>query len=376
MFCSWVQQLSLPLQNDQATNGPADMDSFRQTLSTQGALVGQHSQALREVMAFRLSARVTQMGAQLDLLVSHATASPPATVPPPVPTTPASAAQAREPFIPAPERYAGDMGMCRAFLIQCSLVFDQQPLTYPIDRSRIAFILGSLRGNALAWASALWDSKSPACDNFDFFVAEMRTVFDHPVEGGDAAKRLMSLRQGSRSVAEFSVEFRTVAVNSGWNDQSLRGLFLSSLNESIKDELATRDEADSLEEVISLSIRLDNRLCERRRKRVSRSMSPAFTGSTRPSSSPVGAGGFLLPRKISPFAPVSTSVVSIISPLETSMLCPSSVPCSSLCRVPLSFQNWTYAMHTTWCVSVREMSGRLPLTLPLVTSNTWSCPSV
>ena len=167
----------------------ADMDSFRQTLSTQGVLVGQHSQALQEVMeAFKgLSARVTQMGAQLDLLVSHATASRPATLPPPVPTLPALPPQAREPFIPAPERYAGDMGTCRVFLIQCSLVFDQQPLTYPTDRSRFAFILGSLRSNALAWASALWDSKSPACDNFDFFVAEMRKVFDHPVEGGDAA---------------------------------------------------------------------------------------------------------------------------------------------------------------------------------------------
>ena len=174
------------------------------------------------------------------------------------------------------------LGTCRAFLIQCSLVFDQQPLTYPTDRSRIAFVFGLLKGNALAWASAFWDSGSRASDNFDLFVSEMRRVFDHPVEGGDAAKRLMSLRQGSRSVAEFSVEFRTVAANSGWNDQSLQGIFLSCLNEPIKDELATRDEADSLEEVISLSIRLDNRLRERRRERASRPMSSAFSGPSLP----------------------------------------------------------------------------------------------
>ena len=89
-----------------------------------------------------------------------------------------------------------------------------------------------------------------------------------------------------------------------------------------------------------------------------------------PSSSPVGAGIFLLPRRISLFAPVLISVVSITLLLEISMPCPSSVPRSSLCRAPLSFLNWTYAMHTTWCVSVREMSGRLPLTPPLVTSST------
>ena len=71
-------------------------------------------------------------------------------------------------------------------------------------------------------------------------------------------------------------------MHSGWNDQSLRGLFLSSLNEGIKDELAIRNEADSLEEVISLSIQLDNQLREQHRERASRPMSPAFTGSSFP----------------------------------------------------------------------------------------------
>ena len=87
----------------------------------------------------------------------------------------------------------------------------------------------------------------------------------------------MSLQQGSRSAAEFSVQFRTV---------TLRGLFLSSLNEPIKNELATRDEADSLEEVISLFIRLANCLCERRRERAVpclRLLSPTPSESCSPS---------------------------------------------------------------------------------------------
>ena len=96
VYCSWVQQLSLPIPNrtiwPPMDPPPADMDSFRQALSTQGALVEEHSQALREAMEAFLSTRVTQMGAQLDLLVSHATASPPATVPPPAPYSPGSAA--------------------------------------------------------------------------------------------------------------------------------------------------------------------------------------------------------------------------------------------------------------------------------------------
>ena len=253
---------------------PADIDSIRGALAAQGTQVAEHSQALREAME--------AMGAQLDLLAPLTTAPPPSASPPPASTLPTHLPQAREPLIPAPECYAGDMGTCRAFLIQCSLVFSQQPLTYPTERAKIAYIMGSLKGNALEWASALWDSDSPVNDNFDLFVAEMRKVFDHPVEGGNAAKRLISLRQGSRSVAEFSVEFRTHAARSGWNDRSLCGSFLSALSESIKDELATREEANTLDELISLSIRLDNRLRERRREKTGSSVPPALAASYSP----------------------------------------------------------------------------------------------
>ena len=212
---------------------PADMDSIRGALAAQGSQVAEHSKALRDAMeAFKnLATRVTQMGAQLDLLAPHTTAPPLPASPPPAPALPTHLPRAHEPLIPAPERYAGDMGTCRAFLIQCSLVFSQQPLTYPTEKAKIAYIIGSLKGNALAWASALWDSDSPVNDNFDLFVAEMRKVFDHPVEGGDAAKRLISMRQGSRSVAVW------IIAGGGGEDRQFhapgtRGFLFSTLPES------------------------------------------------------------------------------------------------------------------------------------------------
>lgn len=58
--------------------------------------------------------------------------------------------------------------------------------------------MGLLKGNGLAWVSVVWDSQSPVKSSFDSFVSEMREVFAHPVYGRDAAKRLLSLRQGSR----------------------------------------------------------------------------------------------------------------------------------------------------------------------------------
>ncbi|KAI3358996.1 hypothetical protein L3Q82_015383 [Scortum barcoo] len=38
-----------------------------------------------------------------------------------------------------------------------------------------------------------------------YAVAEMKKVFDHPVQGQEAVKRLLDLRQGSQSVAAYSV---------------------------------------------------------------------------------------------------------------------------------------------------------------------------
>ena len=91
---------------------PADIDSILGALVAQGTLVAEHNKALRDAMeAFKnLATRVTQMGAQLDLLAPHSTAPPLPTAPPPAPTRPTHLPRAREPLIPAPERYAGDMG--------------------------------------------------------------------------------------------------------------------------------------------------------------------------------------------------------------------------------------------------------------------------
>lgn len=51
--------------------------------------------------------------------------------------------------------------------------------------------------------------------------------------------------QGPYSVAECSVEFRSLGANSGWNDESLKGVFLNGLSDQVKDELAARDEPDT-----------------------------------------------------------------------------------------------------------------------------------
>ena len=275
---------------------PAEAERLKLAVSCQGALVGQHDQALQEIMdtLHKLTTSVTQLSSRMDEFATHlASVTVPVHAPdPPAPLpAPAQLSHPREPFIPTPVRYSGVLGSCSQFLHQCSLVFDQQPLTYATDKSKIAFIMSLLCEKASAWAVAIAKSDSPICQSFPSFTAEMLRVFDHPLQGKEASNRLFSLHQGSESVSTYSIDFRILAAESGWDEKALQGAFLRGLREELKDELAARDETSSLEELISLAIRLDNRLRERRRERVGRQSSPTPFSRSR------------FPRRPAPSAP-------------------------------------------------------------------------
>lgn len=257
---------------------------LQHALSSQGVLLGQHDTLLCNLadrnqalvtQVTHLTAQVTQLSTQVSQLSTQVTQLS-------GPTQPAASSSlrhdnaaispvVREPHVSLPERYSGDLGSCQAFLTQVSLIFRLQPLSFASEQSKVAFLIGLLAGTAREWGTSVWEQQSPICDSYPAFTAEMKKVFDHPVRGREASHRLTSLRQGSRSVAEYAVEFRTLAAGSGWNDKALQGIFYAGLTEGMKDELATKDESPSFDKLVDLAINLDNRVRERRRERSSRS---------------------------------------------------------------------------------------------------------
>lgn len=199
---------------------------------------------------------------QLTLPVPSTTPVSPAT--PASPATPSSnPVTSHEPRLPAPERYSGDPKGCRGFLIQCRLSFDLQPAAYPTEHSRVAYVITLLTGRALAWATALYESNSPACLSFSSFSEEMLKVFSPEVSSRAAANKLLQLRQGRLSATDYAIQFRTLAAESSWGEQALLVTFYNGLADRIKDELASWEEAEDLESLVSRVIRLDNRLRER-----------------------------------------------------------------------------------------------------------------
>ncbi len=88
-------------------------------------------------------------------------------------------------------------------------------------------------------------------------------MFDRAASGREAARFLVELRQGDRSVTDFSIEFRTLAAECRWNSEAQWDMFFHGLADYVKDEIYTLELPTSLNGLVSLAIRVDARLQQR-----------------------------------------------------------------------------------------------------------------
>ncbi|KAL0173996.1 hypothetical protein M9458_029964, partial [Cirrhinus mrigala] len=92
-------------------------------------------------------------------------------------------------------------------------------------------------------------------------------VFQPSPESSEAGEQIVALRQGRRTAADYALEFRTLAAQSGWNDGPLKLHYRKGLNQDLQVELACRDEGLTLNQYIDLSIRIDNVMRSRKPSR-------------------------------------------------------------------------------------------------------------
>lgn len=236
----------------------AGQDPVRSAVAQQGALLGQHetrlSNTTREVEF--LSNQVADLTARIqDLQLEAAQGG-------------RFPRHEPEPRCNNPPTYDGDPNSCRAFLSQCSVVFALQPRTYAAEETRVAFVLTLLTGRARDWGTSVWESRSPCCASFDELRLEMMRLFDRSARGQEAADQLARLRQGSRSVTEYAIQFKTLAASCDWNEGACRAMFRAGLEEEIQDELATHDLPHDFDDLINLALRVEVRLRRRHRRRM------------------------------------------------------------------------------------------------------------
>lgn len=198
--------------------------------------------------------QLAQVLEALTIFRAPSTASP---QPAPRPSNP-------EPKIGDLERFNGDPDQVRPFLTNCKLLFSLQPRTFALEEAKVGFAITHLTGRARLWGAAEFEQQTPACATFE---AEMKKVFDLGSTTADASQELLTIRQGNRTVADYSIEFRTLARRSTWNTVAVVNAFLHSLAEYIKDELVSYDLPTTLDDAISLAVRIDRRIQTRRREK-------------------------------------------------------------------------------------------------------------
>ncbi len=269
-----------------------DMDSagdleIRHALAQQGILLGRQQEEIQvsHQALNSLSQQLTAISQRLDQLQIDPSMDPAAAAPD---LEEAAPPRRSEPRLNPPAPYSGEPTSCRSFLSQCSLTFSLQPSCFPTDESRIAFVIMHLAGSAREWGTAMWDNKNECCSSYSIFSQELRKVFDRSALGNEAARALSLLRQGTRTVSDYAIEFRTLAASSGWNSRALWDHFLHGLAEHIKDEIYSLELPPSLDGLVELATRVDFRLALRSQHRnmenrhESFDLPPSARGATSP----------------------------------------------------------------------------------------------
>lgn len=132
-------------------------------------------------------------------------------------------------------------------------MFSQPPLTFPCKISKICYVLGLLRGRVLLWEEACYArGQLEKC-------------------GWETAK----FKTRSPECGDYLADFLTLVVRGSWNEETLCYIFIKRLNEQLKDELATWDIPSELQAVVTLVVRLDNRIRDRQKKKSSSLTSPS-----------------------------------------------------------------------------------------------------
>ncbi|KAG1928800.1 retrotransposable element [Pimephales promelas] len=234
----------------------ANGNAFQSAVKHQGVLLGKHEE---DISAARhavetLAAQMTDLSCQ----VHNLRLQPPSSL---------GSHDSPEPRINNPPMYLGEATQCRSFLTQCEVIFSLQPLTYAKERTKVAYVISLLAGRAREWAAANWEAERDCVFSFALFKDEMIRVFDRSAHGEEASRLLSSLRQGRRSVSDFSIEFQTLATTCGWNQPALVARFLEGLNSELREEILIREVPARLDELIQLAIRVEKRFDLRRRAR-------------------------------------------------------------------------------------------------------------
>ncbi|KAL0188352.1 hypothetical protein M9458_015451, partial [Cirrhinus mrigala] len=206
--------------------------------------------------------------------------TPTAPNPPPSPAFSPTVNNASSPLSVCPmvctTPFSGAAGDCKGFLLQCSITFATYPHVFNSDSSKIGYLISCLTGTALRWAESIWNQAGPPVRSYTAFTHHFLEVFGRVDQETSAGEELYHFHQGTLSIQEYSVRFRTLAASSGWNERALLTTYRQGLEPKLRMMLAPHDDSMGLERFIQMTVRCATRIS-------SYSHSSMSTGSASPS---------------------------------------------------------------------------------------------
>lgn len=133
------------------------------------------------------------------------------------------------------------------------------------DRAKSVVLAATFRGKALTWLSQQRKITPDILDDYDEFVAQVKTAFDLPDETKRAlaTKQFRNIRQ-TKSVQDYAVKFQQLQQYLGIPEETAISQFVHGLKSHVRNVLIVNDEMGTLSEAINEATRVDARMFSER----------------------------------------------------------------------------------------------------------------
>jgi Retrotransposon gag protein len=180
------------------------------------------------------------------------------------PTTPIeiNSNDARLPDVP---KFDGNPKKSNQFISQLQVFFYLQQKRFADGLARSYYFGLRCEGSAAVWFNSILigGNAKHIMSDYDLFVEEFKKTFDDPTRAHDAERKLLTMSQGKRSVAQMVPEFKINVFIAGWQQENLFRIFLNTLNENVRDELLKETRPPTFDAFVERAIAIDRQLFER-----------------------------------------------------------------------------------------------------------------
>ena len=132
-----------------------------------------------------------------------------------------------------------------------------------MKEARVGLVGTLLTRQTLSWFAPLFEKRSPILSNFKILLEALVEAFGKYDKVRWTRTKIWSLQQGERFASVYVLDFRQLASDINWGEETLVSQFYWILRDDVKELLWPLPDSQTHNEVISQTIKCDNRLFQR-----------------------------------------------------------------------------------------------------------------